>query len=72
MTTQTSNYNFMDLLKDHNYVPQVDDSKYGLFRDVTDAFESVSAKFDEATTDYSFMDQPDSTMLLQIKGVQSM
>ena len=58
MTTLTANYNFMDLLKDYNYVPKIDRSSNSIVGDVKRVYERVT----ETTSDYSFMD------LLKDKG----
>lgn len=55
MTTLNS-YNFMDLLKDHNYVPRVTKSESSLINDVTSRLETVTNVFSVSNDDYSFMD----------------
>ncbi len=54
MTTFTR-YNFMDLLKDHNYVPSMDENTYDIFQDVSNLFEKIKASLMVKSDDYNFM-----------------
>jgi Fe2+ or Zn2+ uptake regulation protein len=58
MTTLTTPYSFMDLLKEYNYVPEANHGSSSVLDDVKNAYESIS----ESTSSYSFMD------LLKDKG----
>ena len=58
MTTLTTPYSFMDLLKEYNYVPEANHGSSSVLDDVKNAYESIS----ETTSSYSFMD------LLKDKG----
>lgn len=52
MNTQTMTYSFMDLLKDHNYVPKTDHGSNDFISSFKDFFERTNG----VAADYNFMD----------------
>ena len=65
MTNIFKAYNFRDLLKEYNYVPETDLLETTYTQDINELIDTVSAFVKENTEDYDFMD------LLGDKGYQS-
>ena len=55
MTTLTSNYNYMDLLKQHNYVPQTIESSTDFLSELTDLVTRTLGSVKVASSGYDFM-----------------
>ncbi len=56
MTNILNTYNFMDLLKDNNYVPETDNGSNKLMQDIESLFDQISNIVTSKVTDYDFMD----------------
>lgn len=54
--TNTRSYTFLDLLKDHNYVPKLNESNFILLDNLLDAFNKLTSVFEKNTVEYDFMD----------------
>jgi len=65
MTNIFKAYNFIDLLKEYNYVPETDLHETTYSQDINEIIDTVSGFVKENTEDYDFMD------LLDDKGYQS-
>lgn len=48
-------YNFIDFLKDHNYVPPMQESTYDVFEEASNLFEKIKTSVTIKSDDYSFM-----------------
>jgi len=55
MTTLISNYSYMDLLKEYNYVPATIENSAGFIATVRGLIEGFSISIQAATTNYDFM-----------------
>ena len=55
MTTLTSNYNYMDFLKQYNYVPETIENSNSLIATVIGLFEDFLCNIQAETTNSDFM-----------------
>ena len=56
MTNYFSSYSFMDLLKDHNYVPTNVVEEISIVDEIESSLNNIVDFFDANTVDYDFMD----------------
>ena len=56
MTTFTTTYSFMDLLKDNNYVPETDTNEKTFLEDIEDSILALGSYIKISAEDYSYMD----------------